>query len=144
MASSMLRKERTKATETVTSASGSALREHASLDDETRAAATLSGSAETSAVEHLRAPAVRLKTLLRVAVRESALRKGMAEEIAMNIATRVPGAIHNFLIRLDEKNHYVLEGWCTSYHAKQVAQHEAMLLAGNSQVVNEIVVRRQR
>ncbi|QDT00767.1 hypothetical protein [Adhaeretor mobilis] len=144
MASSLLRKEGKQADLEASEFPSGALQKSESLDDETRAAYLLDRGSETYPIRHLYAPAVRLKTLMRVATKESALRKSMAEEIAMKIASRIPGSIHDFMIRFDEKNHYVLEGWCMSYHAKQVAQHEAMLLAGHSQVVNDIVVRRPR
>lgn len=113
------------------------------LDSETEVAAAFSKRDE-SAIGTTSQPAVRLQTLVRVAHKEAALRKRLAEEIAIRVAARIPGSLRSFQVTLNEDHHYVLQGDCISYHAKQVAQHEAMLLVGDSQVVNEIVVHRAR
>lgn len=113
------------------------------LDTETEVATAL-GKSSDSTISTTSQSAVRLQTLLRVAQKESALRRRLAEEIAIRVAARIPGSLRGFQVTVNDDHHYVLQGDCISYHAKQVAQHEAMLLVGDSQVVNEIVVHRSR
>ncbi|MEQ8209555.1 MAG: hypothetical protein RH917_06960 [Lacipirellulaceae bacterium] len=141
MTSSLLRNDASHNEANVTTSRS--FKKSAPLDSETEVATELANPEKptVSAAPH---QAVRLQTLLRVAQKEAALRRRLAEEIALKVAARIPGALRSFQVAVNDDHHYVLEGNCISYHAKQVAQHEAMLLVGDSQVVNEIVVHRAR
>ena len=61
------------------------------------------------------------------------------ERLEAQVLRRVGGRIRNLRV-LVRHNGVVLQGRCTTYHAKQIAQHAAMELTGLPILANDIEV----
>lgn len=59
--------------------------------------------------------------------------------IRQRIESRLPGRIRNLSIRVIE-NVVILEGQCSTYYTKQLAQHAAMGVIDDEQLENAIIV----
>lgn len=70
----------------------------------------------------------------------SAETERLAASIERAVQQNTRGGIHNLRVTV-EANEIVLFGQCTTYYLKQLAQHAAMSLAGQSVVQNFIEVR---
>lgn len=65
-----------------------------------------------------------------------------ALELEHQLQERVAGRIRNLrVVRRDGQ--LVLEGWSSSFYAKQLATHAALELAPAEELINEIIVNRR-
>jgi hypothetical protein len=63
-----------------------------------------------------------------------------AEHLEALIQRRLGGRVRNFRVEV-RSNGLILQGWAPTYHAKQLAQHAAMEIAGQPILANDIEVR---
>ena len=65
---------------------------------------------------------------------------GEQERLEAQVLRRVGGRVRDLRV-LVRHNGVILNGRCTTYHAKQIAQHTAMELTGLPILANDIEVR---
>lgn len=65
--------------------------------------------------------------------------EALAERILHRIATRLPCRVRRLQVLVTE-GEVILEGECSTYYTKQIAQHTAMGVLEYEQLVNHIVV----
>ncbi len=65
--------------------------------------------------------------------------EALAERILHRIASRLPCRVRKLQVFVTE-NEVILEGECSTYYTKQIAQHTAMGVLEYEQLVNHIVV----
>jgi hypothetical protein len=96
--------------------------------------------AETTETEVILAPAAFAEAHAAAKARERVDRhRRLPEEICNRIHKRLPGRVHELVVRL-EGNTVVLEGHCATYYTKQLAQHAALGALEDEQLDNAIVV----
>ena len=101
------------------------------------AEAVVAHAAET---EVILAPAAFAEAHAAAKARERADRhRRLPEEISSRIHKRLPGRVHELVVRI-EANTVVLEGHCATYYTKQLAQHAALGALEDEQLDNAIVV----
>lgn len=71
-------------------------------------------------------------------------RQTVIDEMRRQIEARLRGDVHELSIAVTEDGRYLLAGWCSRYHVKQMAQHLAMHLVSEGKLINEIEVRSVR
>jgi hypothetical protein len=63
----------------------------------------------------------------------------LAQVIRQRIDTRLPGRVRNLVVRIGD-DMVVLEGECSTYYTKQLAQHAALGVLDDETLENSIVV----
>jgi hypothetical protein len=66
-------------------------------------------------------------------------RRQLPDAIRKRIESRLPGRVRKLVVRIQE-GRVVLEGECTTYYTKQLAQHAALGILEDEQLENAIVV----
>jgi hypothetical protein len=65
--------------------------------------------------------------------------RDLAIAIRQRIESRLPGRVRNLVVRISDDT-VVLEGQCSTYYTKQIAQHTALGVLENEHLENAIAV----